>query len=255
VAYRNLPEVGNLTDYRPKLPMRVLSTDGVLLGEFGEERRTFTPIEQIPAVMKQAVLAAEDARFYEHDGVDYKGMVRAALENLRDARSQGASTITMQVARNFYLSTEKTFTRKLYEVLLTWKIERLLSKDRILELYLNQIFLGHRATAFAAAAETYYGKPLAQLTVAEAAMLAGLPKAPSAFNPISNRKRATVRQHYVLDRMLDNGFITEAQRDEARAEVLRCALPARAWCTPNSWPRRCASWSSRSTATKPTPAV
>jgi penicillin-binding protein 1A len=227
VAYRNLPEVGNLADYRPKLPMRVLTTDGVLLGEFGEERRTFTPIEQIPAVMKQAVLAAEDARFYDHDGVDYKGMVRAALENLRDARSQGASTITMQVARNFYLSTEKTFTRKLYEVLLTWKIERLLSKDRILELYLNQIFLGHRAHGFAAAAETYFGKPLAQLTIAEAAMLAGIPKAPSAFNPISNRKRATVRQHYVLERMLDNGFITEAQRDEARAQLLRLR-PARA---------------------------
>ena len=225
VAYRNLPEVGNLTDYRPKLPMRVLSTDGVLLGEFGEERRTFTQIEQIPAVMKQAVLAAEDARFYEHDGVDYKGMVRAALENLRDARSQGASTITMQVARNFYLSTEKTFTRKLYEVLLTWKIERLLTKDRILELYLNQIFLGHRAHGFAAAAQTYFGKPLANLTIAEAAMLAGIPKAPSAFNPISNPRRATVRQHYVLDRMLDNGFITEAQRDAARAEVLQLRPP------------------------------
>ncbi|MCP5286960.1 MAG: penicillin-binding protein 1A [Burkholderiaceae bacterium] len=225
VAYRNLPEVGNLADYRPKLPLRVLSSDGVLLGEFGEERRTFTPIDQIPAVMKQAVLAAEDARFYDHDGVDYKGMVRAALENLRDARSQGASTITMQVARNFYLSTEKTFTRKLYEVLLTWKIERLLSKDRILELYLNQIFLGHRAHGFAAAAETYYGKTLSQLTVAEAAMLAGIPKAPSAFNPISNPKRAQVRQHYVLARMLDNGFITQAQHDAAREQALRLRPP------------------------------
>ncbi|MCB1997833.1 MAG: transglycosylase domain-containing protein, partial [Rhodoferax sp.] len=177
------------------------------------------------AVMKQAVLAAEDARFYDHDGVDYKGMVRAALENLRDARSQGASTITMQVARNFYLSTEKTFTRKLYEVLLTWKIERLLSKDRILELYLNQIFLGHRAHGFAAAAETYYGKTLSQLTVAEAAMLAGIPKAPSAFNPISNPKRAQVRQHYVLARMLDNGFITQAQHDAAREQALRLRPP------------------------------
>ncbi len=226
VAYRNLPEVGNLSDYRPKLPLRVFSADGVMLGEFGEERRTFTPIDQIPALMKQAVLAAEDARFYDHDGVDYKGMVRAAIENLRDARSQGASTITMQVARNFYLSTEKTFTRKLYEVLLTWKIERLLSKDRILELYLNQIFLGHRAHGFAAAASTYYGKTLDQLTVAEAAMLAGIPKAPSAFNPISNPRRAKVRQHYVLERMLDNGFITQAQHDEARAQVLRLR-PAR----------------------------
>ena len=221
VAYPNLPEVSSLSDYRPKLPLRVYSSDGVLLGEFGEERRTFIPIAQIPPVMKQAVLAAEDARFYEHDGVDYKGMVRAVIENLRDARSQGASTITMQVARNFYLSTEKTFTRKIYEVLLTWKIERLLSKDQILELYLNQIFLGHRAHGFAAAAEVYFGKALPDLTVAEAAMLAGIPKAPSAFNPIANLRRATVRQQYVIDRMLDNGYIDAAQRDQARAQVLR----------------------------------
>jgi penicillin-binding protein 1A len=221
VAYPNLPEVGSLSDYRPKLPLRVYSADGVLLGEFGEERRTFIPIGQIPKVMKEAVLAAEDSRFYDHDGVDYKGMVRAVVENLRDARSQGASTITMQVARNFYLSTEKTFTRKIYEVLLTWKIERLLTKDQILELYLNQIFLGHRAHGFAAAAEVYYGKSLAELTVAEAAMLAGIPKAPSAFNPIANPRRATARQQYVIDRMLDNGFITEEQAKAARAQPLR----------------------------------
>ena len=225
VAYRNLPEVDNLADYQPKLPLRVLSSDGVVLGEFGEERRTYTPIDQIPQVMKQAVLAAEDARFYAHDGVDYKGVLRAALENLRDARSQGASTITMQVARNFYLSREKTFTRKLYELLLTWKIERLLSKDRILELYLNQIFLGHRAHGFAAAAETYYGKSLAELSVAEAAMLAGIPKAPSALNPLSNPRRAKLRQNYVLARMLDNGFITQAQHDAAQAEALTLRPP------------------------------
>ena len=225
VAYPNLPEVVSLSDYRPKLPLRIYSADGVLLGEFGEERRRFTPIGKFPAVMKNAVLAAEDARFYDHDGVDYKGMVRAVIGNLRDARSQGASTITMQVARNFYLSTEKTFTRKLYEVLLTWKIERLLSKDEILELYLNQIFLGHRSHGFAAAAETYFGKPLADLTVAEAAMLAGIPKAPSAFNPIANPKRATVRQHYVIERMLDNGYISADERDAARAQVLRYRPP------------------------------
>ena len=221
VAYPNLPEVASLSDYRPKLPLRVYSADGVLLGEFGEERRTFIPIGQIPKVMKEAVLAAEDSRFYDHDGVDYKGMVRAVVENLRDARSQGASTITMQVARNFYLSSEKTFTRKIYEVLLTWKIERLLSKDQILELYLNQIFLGHRAHGFAAAAEVYYGKTLDELTVAEAAMLAGIPKAPSAFNPIANPKRASARQQYVIDRMLDNGFITAEQATAARAQPLR----------------------------------
>ncbi len=221
VAYPNLPEISSLTDYRPKLPLRVYSSDGVELGEFGEERRTFVPIAEIPQVMKDAVLAAEDARFYQHGGVDYKGVARAALENLRDARSQGASTITMQVARNFYLSTEKTFTRKIYEILLALKIESMLSKDQILELYMNQIFLGQRASGFAAAAETYFGKKLKDVTVAEAAMLAGLPKAPSAYNPIANPKRATLRQRYIIDRMFETGFITEAQHDEAKAAELR----------------------------------
>ncbi|RVU47417.1 penicillin-binding protein 1A [Rubrivivax rivuli] len=221
VAYPNLPEISSLADYRPKLPLRVYSTEGVLLGEFGEERRNFQPIAQIPQVMKDAVLAAEDARFYQHGGVDYKGVARAALENLRDARSQGASTITMQVARNFYLSTEKTFTRKIYEILLALKIENLLSKDQILELYMNQIFLGQRANGFAAASEIYFGKKLKDVTVAEAAMLAGLPKAPSAYNPVSNPRRATVRQRYIINRMFETGFITEAQHEEALAEKLR----------------------------------
>jgi penicillin-binding protein 1A len=221
VAYPNLPEISSLTDYRPKLPMRVYSADGLQLGEFGEERRTFTPIKDIPQVMKDAVLAAEDARFYQHGGIDYKGVARAAIENLRDARSQGASTITMQVARNFYLSTEKTFTRKIYELLLALKIESMLSKDQILELYMNQIFLGQRANGFAIAAEIYFGKKLRDVTVAEAAMLAGLPKAPSAYNPIANPKRATQRQRYIIERMFENGFITEAQHDEALAQVLR----------------------------------
>ncbi len=221
VAYPNLPEIGSLTDYRPKLPLRVYSADGVQIGEFGEERRNFTPIAQIPQVMKDAVLAAEDTRFYQHGGVDYKGVVRAALENLRDARSQGASTITMQVARNFYLSTEKTFTRKIYEILLALKIESLLGKDQILELYMNQIFLGQRANGFATAAEIYFGKKLKDVTVAEAAMLAGLPKAPSAYNPIANPKRATLRQRYIINRMFETGFITEAQHEDALAQVLR----------------------------------
>ena len=221
VAFPNLPEISSLTDYRPKLPLRVYTADGVLLAEYGEERRNFTPIAKIPQVMKDAVIAAEDARFYQHGGVDYKGMLRAALENLRDARSQGASTITMQVARNFYLSTEKTFTRKIYEVLLALKIESVLDKDQILELYMNQIFLGQRASGFAAAAEIYFGKPLRAVTVAEAAMLAGLPKAPSAYNPITNPKRATARQRYIIERMYENGFITEQQHDEALDEVLR----------------------------------
>jgi penicillin-binding protein 1A len=221
VAYPNLPEISSLTDYRPKLPMRIFSADGQELGEFGEERRTFVPIAQIPQVMKDAVLAAEDARFYQHGGVDYKGVARAALENLRDARSQGASTITMQVARNFYLSTEKTFTRKIYEILLALKIESVLTKDQILELYMNQIFLGQRANGFAAASEIYFGKKLKNVTVAEAAMLAGLPKAPSAFNPITNPKRATLRQRYIINRMFETGFITEGQHEEALAADLR----------------------------------
>ena len=221
VAYPNLPEISGLTDYRPKLPMRIFSADEVLLGEFGEERRSFAPIAEIPKVMQQAVLAIEDARFYEHSGVDYKGVLRAGLAHLSESRSQGASTITMQVARNFYLSTEKTFTRKIYEVLLALKIESLLSKQQILEVYMNQIFLGQRAYGFAAASEIYFGKPLKDVSIAEAAMLAGLPKAPSAYNPIVNPKRATERQQYIIDRMLENGFITVEQHDAAKAETLR----------------------------------
>jgi penicillin-binding protein 1A len=226
VAYPNLPEISGLTDYRPKLPLRIYSSDNVLLGEYGEERRTFTPINEIPKVMQDAVLAIEDSRFFEHSGVDYKGVLRAALENLRESRSQGASTITMQVARNFYLSSEKTFTRKIYEILLALKIESLLSKQQILEVYMNQIYLGQRAHGFAAASEIYFGKPLKDITVAEAAMLAGLPKAPSAYNPISNPQRATQRQRYIIDRMLENGYITVAQRDAALAQPLRYRAPS-----------------------------
>ncbi len=226
VAYPNLPEIGGLMDYRPKLPMRVFSSDGVLLGEYGEERRNFTPLVQIPKLMQQAVLASEDARFYEHSGVDLKGVARAALAQFNRSRSQGASTITMQVARNFYLSTEKTYTRKIYEMLLAFKMESLLSKDQILEIYMNQIFLGQRAYGFASAAEIYFGKPLKDVSVAEAAMLAGLPQAPSAYNPINNPERAKSGQLRILDRMADNGFITPAQRDVARGETLRYREPS-----------------------------
>jgi penicillin-binding protein 1A len=221
VAYPNLPDIGDLSDYRPKLPLRVYSADGVLIGEFGEERRNLTPIAEIPAVMKNAVLAIEDARFYSHSGVDYKGLVRAAVANLGRVKSQGASTITMQVARNVYLSSEKTFTRKLYEVLLTFKLEHLLTKDQILEIYMNQIFLGNRAYGFAAACETYFGKPLKDITIAEAAMLAGLPKAPSAFNPVTNPSRARSRQLYIIERMEDNGFITAEEGEAAKKQELR----------------------------------
>lgn len=228
VAYPNLPDISDLVDYRPKLPMRVYSADGVLLGEFGEERRNLTPIAEIPAVMKNAVLAIEDARFYSHHGVDYKGLVRAAIANLGRVKSQGASTITMQVARNVYLSSEKTFTRKLYEVLLTFKLEHLLTKDQILEIYMNQIFLGNRAYGFAAASEAYFGKPMKDLTIAEAAMLAGLPKAPSAFNPITNPSRARSRQLYIIERMEENGFITAEEAVAAKKQELRIRTGAQA---------------------------
>lgn len=219
-AYPNLPDIGDLSDYRPKLPLRVFSAEGDLLGEFGEERRNLTPIAEIPRIMVNAVLAIEDARFYQHGGVDYIGVIRAGLANVGRVKSQGASTITMQVARNVYLSSEKTFTRKIYEILLTFKLEHLLTKDQILEIYMNQIFLGNRAYGFAAACETYFGKPLKDISIAEAAMLAGLPKAPSAYNPITNPKRARIRQLYIIDRMLENGFITPEQAEQAKKEEL-----------------------------------
>ena len=227
VSYPNLPEIDSLLDYRPKLPMRVFSSDGVLLGEFGEERRNFVPIGEIPKVMQDAVLAAEDAKFYQHSGVNYVSVIRAGLANFGEARSaQGASTITMQVARNFYLSSEKTFTRKIYEMLLSLKIESLLTKEQILEVYMNHIALGQRAFGFSSASEIYFGKPLKDITVAEAAMLAGLPKAPSANNPIVNPERATIRQRYIIDRMLENGFITAEQHEAARKQVLHYRRPS-----------------------------
>ncbi len=221
VAFPNLPDISDLSDYRPKLPLRIFSVEGDLLGEFGEERRNLTPIAEIPKVMTNAVLAIEDARFYQHGGVDYLGVVRAGLANVGKAKSQGASTITMQVARNVYLSTEKTFTRKIYEILLTFKLEHLLSKDQILEIYMNQIFLGNRAYGFSAASEIYFGKPLKEITIAEAAMLAGLPKAPSKYNPISNPQRARIRQRYIIDRMVENGFISQKDADDAKNQELK----------------------------------
>ena len=221
LAYPNLPDVSELVDYRPKLPLRIYARDGSLLGEYGEERRIVVPFEDIPPVMINAVLAIEDARFFEHSGVDYRGLLRAALANFSEAKSQGASTITMQVARNVYLSNEKSYLRKFYEILLAFKLEHMLTKEQILEIYMNQIFLGQRSYGFAAAAQTYFGKSLKDLTIAEAALLAGLPKAPSAYNPYRNPKRARARQLHIIDRMLANGFITEAEAHAARAEPLR----------------------------------
>jgi len=221
MAYPQLPDVSDLSDYRPKLSMRVYSVEGTQIGEFGEERRNLMPFKEIPKVMKDAVLAIEDARFYQHGGVDYIGLMRASLANLGRAKSQGASTITMQVARNVYLSSEKTFTRKIYEILLTTKLEHMLTKDQIFEIYLNQIYLGNRAYGFAAASEAYFGKPLKNISIAEAAMLAGLPKAPSAYNPIANPKRARARQLYIIERMEEHGFITTAEAAAAKQEELK----------------------------------
>jgi penicillin-binding protein 1A len=221
LAYPNLPSLETLTDYRPKIPLRVYTADGYLIGEYGEERRAVISIQEVPTVMKQAILAAEDDRFYQHSGVDYPGILRAASANLvGGGKRQGASTITQQVARNFFLSGEKTYTRKLYEALLSFKIENNLSKDQILELYINQIFLGQRAYGFAAAAQIYFGKPLKDISIAEAAMLAGLPKAPSVYNPIVNPKRAKIRQQYVLRRMHELGHISDVQYEAALKEPL-----------------------------------
>ena len=222
LAYPQLPSIESLTDYKPKIPLRVYTSDGVLIGEFGEERRSLVRIAEVPALMKSAILAAEDERFYQHTGVDYMGVVRAAYSNLTTGgKRQGASTITMQVARNFFLSSEKTMTRKLYEVLLAFKIEATLSKDQILELYINQIYLGQRAYGFAAAAQIYFGKTLDKVNAAEAAMLAGLPKAPSAFNPVVNPKRAKLRQQYVLRRMHELGTLNDTQFAEAQKAPLQ----------------------------------
>jgi penicillin-binding protein 1A len=216
LAYPNLPSLQALTEYQPKIPLRIYTAEGIQIGEFGEERRAVVAIEDVPAALKNAIIAAEDERFYEHAGIDYIGVLRAAYANLvAGGRRQGASTITMQVARNFFLSSEKTLTRKLYEALLAFKIEHSLSKDQILELYVNQIYLGQRAYGFGAASQIYFGKALDKLTLAETAMLAGLPKAPSLYNPIANPQRAKQRQQYVLRRMNELGQISAAQHDEA----------------------------------------
>lgn len=227
LANDRLPPLDALTDYRPKVPLRVYTADGQLIGEFGEERRSVVRISDVPALMKNAVLAAEDSRFFEHGGIDFKGIARAALSNfVSGGRDQGASTITQQLAKNFYLSSEKTYTRKIYEALLALRIEENLTKDQILEIYMNQIFLGKRAHGFASAAQIYFGKTLNQLSPAEAAMLAGLPKAPSLFNPLVNPKRATERQHYILQRMHEIGSLTDAEYETAIKQPLRYSTPS-----------------------------
>lgn len=232
VAYPALPSLDALTDYRPKIPLQIFSTEGDLIGEFGEERRAVVTISEVPERMIRAIIAAEDERFYEHGGVDYIGIARAALSNfVHGSARQGASTITMQVARNFFLTKEKTFIRKFNEALLAFKIEHSLSKDSILQLYINQIFLGQRAYGFASAAQTYFGKPLGKLTLAEQAMLAGLPKAPSSYNPIVNPTRAKTRQEYVLRRMKALGYIDDAAFESAVAAPIEVKRDRQAYAT------------------------
>lgn len=221
VTYPKLPSLDSLQHYQPKMPLTIYSADGEVIGIYGEQRREFTKIGDFPEVLRNAVIAAEDKRFYQHWGVDVWGVARAVVGNIVAGGVQsGASTITQQVAKNFYLSSEKTFARKFNEALLAYKIEQSLSKDKILELYFNQIYLGQRAYGFASAAQIYFNKDVRELTLAEAAMLAGLPKAPSAYNPIVNPERAKLRQKYILNNMLEEKMITLQQRDQALNEEL-----------------------------------
>lgn len=222
LIYPTLPSLETLTDYHPKQPLRVYSADGYLIGEFGEERRAFTKIDDIPQIMKDAVLAIEDRRFYEHGGIDTKGVLRALKNNITGKSHEGASTITMQVAKNFFTGPNKKrdIFIKIKESLLALKIEKALTKDQILELYLNQIYLGQRSYGFSAAAQVYFAKPLNELTLAEAALLAGLPKAPSGYNPFYRPNKAITRQHEVLRDMHRYGFINQTQFNEAMAQEL-----------------------------------
>lgn len=215
-----LPSVEQLRDVSFQIPLRVYTRDGKLIGEFGEKRRTPVAFDEIPPDLINAIIAAEDDRFFRHKGIDYTGLMRAAYElvRYREIRS-GGSTITMQVARNFFLDRTQKFTRKFNEILLARQIERELSKKEIFELYVNKIYLGHRSYGVAAAAEVYYGKPLGELTLAQMAMIAGLPKAPSLYNPITNAQRAMVRRDWILKRMLQLGTIDEGRYEQARAET------------------------------------
>ncbi|MDP1559516.1 MAG: penicillin-binding protein 1A [Nitrosomonas sp.] len=236
VTYTSLPSLEALTDYRPKIPLRIYSAEGLLIGEFGEERRDVVKINKVPAHLKQAILAAEDDRFYEHGGVDYIGVLRAAYSNFSAGSvQQGASTITMQVARNFFLTREKTLTRKFSEALLAFKIEHYLTKDQILELYINQIYLGQRSYGFAAAAQAYFGKSLDEINIAEATMLAGLPKAPSHYNPVVNPERAKSRQIYVLRRMHKLNHITADELKELEKQAIKVNLKSQTFAMPANY--------------------
>ena len=214
----DLPEIDTLRDVRLQVPLRIYSQDGSLISEYGEKRRTPVSIDDVPVTLIKAFLAAEDDRFYEHPGVDWQGILRAVVNLVKTGeKTQGGSTITMQVARNFFLSREKSYLRKLNEIFLSFKIESELSKDEILELYLNKIYLGQRAYGVAAAAQVYYGSDITELSLAQAALIAGLPKAPSTTNPVSAPERARNRRNYVLRRMLDQAYITTEEYEQAKA--------------------------------------
>ncbi|TFH88389.1 penicillin-binding protein 1A [Billgrantia azerbaijanica] len=216
-----LPDVRQLQDFELHTPLRIFTGDGKLIGEYGNERRMPVDFDEIPEDFIQALLAAEDAAYFDHRGVDPKGLARAALELAVSGDIQsGGSTITMQVARNYLLSLDRTFTRKIREILLALQMEQLLSKEEILELYVNKIFLGHRAYGIAAAAEVYYDKPLDELTLAQKAMIAGLPKAPSSFNPLANPERALIRRNWILYRMRELGYIDPATYDTTVQEPI-----------------------------------
>lgn len=220
-----LPSIEGLSDVRLQVPLRIYSSDGSLLGEFGEKRRSPKSLEEIPVRLRQAFLSAEDDRFFEHPGVDYQGILRAVFNLISTGeRGQGGSTITMQLARNFYLSSEKTYIRKLSEIFLALKIERELSKEKILELYLNKIYLGNRSYGVAAAAQVYYGATLDDLTLSQIAMIAGLPKAPSRYNPIINPERALTRRNYVLSRMHELDYINDDEFELSREEPVSAVL-------------------------------
>jgi penicillin-binding protein 1A len=220
-----LPPIDRIVQYQPRLPLQVVTADGVEIAQFGAERRIYVPLSRIPKRLQDAVLAVEDTRFREHNGIDPKGMARAVLSMMTGGMKQGASTLTQQLVRTMLLTHRFTPERKAKEILLALQVEKVLSKDRILEIYLNEIFLGQRAYGFAAAAQTYFGKPLERLSIAETALLAGLPQNPHYANPVANRQRAVARQQVVLERMRVTGFITQAEWAAARAEKLDIRSP------------------------------
>ena len=222
----DLPDVEQQREVQLQIPLRIYTAEGDLIAEYGEQRREPVQISEVPDSLKNAIIAAEDKRFYDHPGVDYQGLIRAAVSVAKSGgrRSQGGSTITMQVARNFFLTREKTYIRKIREIFLSFKIERLLEKDEILELYVNKIYLGNRSYGFAAASKVYYGKKISDLELVESAMLAGLPKAPSRYNPVVNPERALIRRDYVLGRMHALGMIDSPTFEEAKAKPVSASL-------------------------------